>query len=95
MFSTNSQIGTLKLSNVKVLRDPNSFPPNVDRNVSALDLDIGDISVKISLMWWIQGNGFIEKMIVNNVKGKIDRSHLYWPDEPHPKKMAERRFCIS
>lgn len=82
--------GTLKLNKVKVLRDPFSFPPGVDRNVSAIELDIEELSVKLSLMWWIQGNGFIEKMAVNNVKGKIERSHLVWPDEPPPRRKWQR-----
>lgn len=82
--------GTLKLKNVKVRRDPFNYPPDVDRNVTAIFIDIQQISVKLSLIWWIQGYGFIEKLSANGVSGDIDRRHLIWYDTPIPKRVWHR-----
>lgn len=69
--------GTLKLGNVNIKRDPFDLY-SIDQNVSAILLDIEEISVKISLMWWLQGYGFIQKLHAKNVTGDIYSEHLVW-----------------
>lgn len=69
--------GTLKLGKVNIKRDPFDSV-SINQNVSAILLDIEEISVKISLIWWLQGHGFIEKLHARNITGDIFSEHLIW-----------------
>jgi hypothetical protein len=49
------ELGTIKLKDVSIVRDPKQFPPDRDRNTSAIFLRVESVDVQISLLWWIQG----------------------------------------
>jgi distribution and morphology protein 31 len=68
----------ITLKNVKIKRDPESFPPGVSRNVTAMDLAIKRLTVNISLMWLLQGNGILKHLSADGVSGFVDQSKLSW-----------------
>jgi mitochondrial distribution and morphology protein 31 len=60
------------------VRDPKTFEPERSRNVTALDLEIDEVSVKVSLLWFLQGKGWLRELNATGVKGSIDQRHLDW-----------------
>jgi distribution and morphology protein 31 len=82
--------GTLKLHNVKVVRDPSTFPEGQDRNVSIMDLSVELIAVKVSLLWFLQGKGWLKDVSVSGVRGTIDRRFLDWSGPPLPPRTWQR-----
>lgn len=47
--------GTIKLKNVKIVRDPATFPAERDKNVSKFEINVDTVDVVISFLWWLQG----------------------------------------
>jgi len=43
------------LKNVKIVRDPTTFPENRDKNVSKFEINVDTVDVVISFLWWLQG----------------------------------------
>lgn len=87
--------GTLKLGNVNIKRDPFAHF-SIDQNVSAILLDIEEISVKISLMWWLQGHGFIQNLHAKNITGDIFSEHLVWDNiKSRTNRESKRGFVIE
>jgi hypothetical protein len=43
------------LKNVKIVRDPATFPENRDKNVSKFEINVDTVDVVISFLWWLQG----------------------------------------
>jgi hypothetical protein len=43
------------LKNVKIVRDPATFPENRDKNVSKFEINVDKVDVVISFLWWLQG----------------------------------------
>lgn len=76
--SISSNKGSQQFHDVILIQNPQDFASDMDTNVSNISLNIDNLEVKFSLIWWIQGNGFLKSSIVNGVTGFIDRSQIDW-----------------
>jgi len=80
----------ITLQNVRITRDPFSFPDGVSRNVTALALDVKKLTVSVSLMWLLQGNGLLKHVSADGVTGSIDQRHLDWTGWTPPRRIWQR-----
>jgi distribution and morphology protein 31 len=83
--------GSIKLKNVKIVRDPATFPENRDKNVSKFEINVDTVDVVISFLWWLQGKGFLKEVVATGVSGTLDRTQLSWDSDYVYTKRVWRR----
>jgi distribution and morphology protein 31 len=86
--------GTIKLNKLDIIRDPKRFPPERDPNVSTIVLHAECVDVQISLLWWIQGNGWLKEVRGNGVRGFVDRRYLHFSENWIPPKRRWKRGSV-
>ncbi|PGG96642.1 hypothetical protein AJ79_09515 [Helicocarpus griseus UAMH5409] len=52
-----------------------------DTNYTQFDLSIGTVNVTLSFAKWFNGKGLLHDVEVVGVRGVVDRTHVWWPDE--------------
>lgn len=81
----------ITLQNVKLERDPFVHPKgSVEHNVTAIKLDIQKLTVSVSLLWLLQGNGILKNVAADGVTGVVDQRHLDWTGWTPPKRVWAR-----
>lgn len=73
-----------------MVRDPKTGEPGRTRNVTAINLDIDEVSVKVSLLWFLQGKGWLRELNATGVKGVVDQRHLEWTGPAPPRRTWKR-----
>ena len=79
----------ITLKNVKIVRDPSTFAPGF-RNVTALNLQVSSLTVSVSLLWMMQGNGILKHLAADGVTGFVDQRHLDWTGWVPTKRVWQR-----
>lgn len=46
---------------------------------STIDLDIEDLDVILSVLWWLEGKGFVKEARMKGVRGTVDRRVEIYP----------------
>jgi distribution and morphology protein 31 len=80
----------ITLKNVKIVRDPFSFAEGESRNVTAMNLHVHHMTVSVSLMWLLQGNGLLKHLAADGVTGFVDQRHLDWAGWTPTKRIWKR-----
>nr|KMM68299.1 mitochondrial inner membrane protein Mdm31 [Coccidioides posadasii RMSCC 3488] len=53
-----------------------------DTNYTQFDVTIDTVNVTLSFTKWFNGKGLLRDVEVKGIRGVVDRTHVYWPDEP-------------
>lgn len=80
--------GHIRLNKVRVVREEEEA---LRKNYASMDLTIQQIDVKLSLWWFLEGNGLLKEMILKGVRGHVDRRRLVWTVEPADEQAAEAK----
>jgi len=62
--------GVIELKDVNVSR-PRPLPP--EENWCVFDLNIDQVHIELSLIWFLRGNGWVKEISVRGVRGVVDR----------------------
>ena len=62
----------------------------VGHNVTAIHLDVQKLTVSVSLLWLLQGNGLLKHVSADGVSGYFDQRHLDWTGWTPPKRVWQR-----
>ncbi|KAK2741462.1 Mitochondrial distribution and morphology protein 31, mitochondrial precursor [Myotisia sp. PD_48] len=52
-----------------------------DSNFTQFDVSINTVNVTLSFTKWFNGRGLLKDVYMKGIRGVVDRTHVYWPDE--------------
>jgi distribution and morphology protein 31 len=52
-----------------------------DINYTQFDVSIDTVNVTLSFTKWFNGKGLLRDVEVRGIRGVVDRTHVYWPDD--------------
>ena len=52
-----------------------------DTNYTQFDVSIDAVNVTLSFAKWFNGKGLLRDVEVKGIRGVVDRTHVYWPDD--------------
>lgn len=56
-----------------------------DGNYTQFDLTIDQVEISLSFNKWINGKGLLDEITINGLRGVIDRTHVIWAPNDHPR----------
>lgn len=54
-------------------------------NYTQFDLTLDQLDISLNLRKWINGKGFIDEVIINGLRGIVDRTHVVWKANDDPR----------
>ncbi|AET39938.1 Mdm31p Ecym_5163 [Eremothecium cymbalariae DBVPG len=62
-----------------------------DGNYTQFDLTIDQVEISLSFNKWINGKGILDEVIINGLRGVVDRTHVVWKENDNPRNYLNVR----
>lgn len=61
--------------------EPTPIQEEEDTNYTQFDISIDSVNVTLSFNKWFNGKGLLRDVEVKGIRGVVDRTHVYWPED--------------